>query len=192
MTFPSSLKGTRNWPLIWLQKNSKKDYITSINLYWNSENNFKITEKIAENSLKYNSKLEDKILKISDLNKINGERILLLVKRDFGLEEEKNDETYIEIITKKLFYISYTCNELISFLCGKFFEKGFKFKSIFDFYYIVSSSYNLAIEGFTKINFEIKEKQKELENYLKAKKRKKNKENEDEEAPEVAKQKDWI
>ena len=160
----------------------QRDYITSINLYWNSENNFKLIEKIAENSLRYDNKLEEKILKIDEGNKIDGKRLLLLVQKDFGIVNKDNEsiiETYNEIIMKKLFYISYTCNELIGLLCGELFQKGFKFKSIYNFYYIVSSSYNSAIEGFINIKVEMKEKQRELMKYLK----KKNKEDEDEEAP---------
>ena len=91
---------------------------------------------------------------------------------------------------KKLFYISYTCNELIAILCGEFFQKGFKFKSIYNFYYIVSLSYNSAIEGFAKILDEFKEKQKELKDYMKEKRKNRNKENVDEEAPAVAKTND--
>ena len=160
----------------------QRDYITSINLYWNSENNFKLIEKIAESSLRYDNKLEEKILKINEGNKIDGKRLLLLVQKDFGIVNKDNEsieETYNEIIMKKLFYISYTCNELIGLLCGELFQKGFKFKSIYNFYYIVSSSYNSAIEGFTNIKDEMKEKQRELMKYLK----KKNKEDDDEEAP---------
>ena len=79
----------------------QRDYTTSINLYWNSENNFKIMEKIAEQSLKYNNKLADKILKIDDGNQIEGKRLLYLVKKDFGIEDKNtdnnNEETYSEI-----------------------------------------------------------------------------------------------
>ena len=132
--------------------------------------------------MRYDNKLEEKILKIDEGNKIDGKRLLLLVQKDFGIVNKDNEsiiETYNEIIMKKLFYISYTCNELIGLLCGELFQKGFKFKSIYNFYYIVSSSYNSAIEGFINIKVEMKEKQRELMKYLK----KKNKEDEDEEAP---------
>ena len=135
--------------------------------------------------------LEDKIFTISEDNKIDPERIILLVKRDFGLDNSKRDATDKEKIFQKLFYIFYTCNELISILCGEINHKGFKYKSIYDFYYTVSLSYNNAINGFLKINKEIKDKEKELKNIIKEKKRKekekeKEYENEDLGAPEVA------
>ena len=160
----------------------EKDYINLGKLFWNSEKNYKITDKIEESNLKNDSKLQEKIFDINDQNKIDSERLLLLVKRDFGLDNSKRDATDREKIFQKLFYISYTCNELISNLCGEINHKGFKYKSIYNFYYTVSLSYNNAINGFTKIKLKMKEDEKQLKKYL----REKNKENVDEEAPDVA------
>ena len=108
----------------------------------------------------------------------------MLVKRDFGLDESKRDATNKEKIFQKLFYISYTCNELISDLCGEINHKGFKYKSIFNFYYAVSTAYNNAINGFINIKNEMRDHEKEIKKYIKEK----SKENQDEEAPEVANQ----
>ena len=71
-----------------------------------------------------------------------------------------------EKIFQKLFYISYTCNELISFLCANINQKEVKYTSIYNFYYTVSLSYNDAINGFLSISEDIKKKKKDLKNYL--------------------------
>ena len=105
-----------------------------------------------------------------DKNKINPEKILQLVKRDFDLDDSEEEFSIKEKITLKLFYISYTCNELISMLCGKINEEGFKYKSIYNFYYIVSKIYNNSINGFLNIKKEIettKQDNKLYESFIK-------------------------
>ena len=136
----------------------KRDFINLGRLYWNSEANFKINEKIEENYIKSNTNFEEKIFSFNeqDENEINAERILLLVKRDFGVDDSKREATSHEKIVQKLFYISYTCNELISELCGKINQNGFKYQSICNFYYTISDSYNNAINGFKKIIEDLK------------------------------------
>ena len=101
--------------------------------------------------MKKGSTIEEKLFKMEDENKIDAKRLLVLVKRDFGLDNSKRDATSKEKIFQKLFYISYTCNELISDLCGKINQKDFKYSSIYNFYYIVSLTYNKAIKGFLEI-----------------------------------------
>ena len=101
-----------------------------------------------------------------------------MVKRDFGLDNSKRDATSKEKIFQKLFYISYTCNELISSLCGQINYKEIKYTSIFNFYHIVSLSYNKAIKGFLDIDKEMKKKEKDLKKFL-------GEEDEDDEAPPV-------
>ena len=133
-----------------------KDYINLVKLYWYSNDNFRTNDDIKEKELKENNDLEEKLFKIDDENKIDTERLLILVKRDFGLDSSSRDATSKEKIFQKLFYISYTCNELISDLCGKINQKDFKYSSIYNFYYIVSLSYNKAIKGFLEIIDEIK------------------------------------
>ena len=136
----------------------KRDFINLGRLYWNSEENFKINEKIEENYIKNKNNFEEKIFSFNDQdeNEINAERILILVKRDFGIDESKREATSHEKIVQKLFYISYTCNELISELCGKINQNGFKYQSICNFYYTISDSYNNAIKGFKKIIEDLK------------------------------------
>ena len=133
-----------------------KDYINLVKLYWYSNDNFRTNDDIKEKELKENNDLEEKLFKIDDENNIDTERLLILVKRDFGLDSSSRDATSKEKIFQKLFYISYTCNELISDLCGKINQKDFKYSSIYNFYYIVSLSYNKAIKGFLEIIDEIK------------------------------------
>ena len=65
-----------------------------------------------------------------------------------------------------MFYISYTCNELISLLSSKNKNDEIQYTSIFNFYYNVSLSYNKAIKGFLDINEKIKNKEKELKDYM--------------------------
>ena len=141
----------------------KKDFINLGRLYWNSEENFKINEKIEKDYIKNKTDFEGKIFSFNeeDENEINAERILVLVRRDFGVDDSKREATSHEKIVQKLFYISYTCNELISELCGKINQNGFKYQSICNFYYTISESYNNAINGFMKIIEDIKGEDKD-------------------------------
>ena len=127
-----------------------KDYKRLIRLYWYSKDNFRTNDTIQEDQLKTGSNLEETLFNIED-EKIDVERLLLLIKRDFGLDNSKRDATNKEKIYQKLFYISYTCNELISSLCETIKYKEIKYTSIFHFYYTVSMSYNKAIQGFLGI-----------------------------------------
>ena len=128
------------------------------------------------------NKIVEKIFEKSELDKIDSERILLLVKRDFGLDDSKRVATKEEKIIQKLFYISYICNQLISFLCGEINKKGFKYKSIYNFYYIVSKSYNDAINGFIGIKTIMEKEKKELKEYIESKNGNKNESDEEYEA----------
>ena len=132
-----------------------KDYINLVKLYWYSNDTFRTKDNIKEKELKKDNDLDEKLFKIEDENKIDTERLLILVKRDFGLDNSSRDATNKEKIYQKLFYISYICNELISDLCGKINQKDFKYSSIYNFYYIVSLSFNQAIKGFLEIIKEI-------------------------------------
>ena len=51
----------------------------------------------------------------------------------------------------KNYFIFLIHDELISDLCGKINQKDFKYSSIYNFYYIVSLTYNKAIKGFLEI-----------------------------------------
>jgi len=135
----------------------KKDYVNLGKLYWFSKMNFKIEQDNAEYILKKNNiQLVDKIFNLEEENNaVKPERLLQIVKSDFGLDNSKNDATNKEKLIVKLFYISYVSNVLISSLCGKMNHKGFKFKSVQNFYYTVSKSYNNAINGFLKIKEQI-------------------------------------
>ena len=135
----------------------QKDFLNLGKLFLNPYKNFRIKGKSQKS--KDENILENKIFSFDEKNKISLERILLLVKRDFGLDHSKRMASKEEKIKIKLFYISYTCNQLISHLCGKINSKGFKYQSICNFFYTVSLSYNQAIDGFLKIKEEICENQ---------------------------------
>ena len=143
-----------------------KDFTNLVKLYWYAKDNFRTNDKIEESELKKGSNIEEKLFKIEDENIIDPRRLLLLVKRDFGLDNSKRDATAKEKIFQKLFYISYTCNELISLLCGNSSYKEIKYTSIYNFYYTVSLTYNKAINGFLNISQDIQKKQQDLKNYL--------------------------
>jgi len=141
----------------------KDDYINLGKLYWFSKKNFKIEQDNSENVLKKNdSQIVDKIFNLEEENNdVKQERLFQIVKKDFGLDHSKNDASNKERVIVKLFYISYVSNILISSLCGKINHKGFKFRSIQNFYYTVSKSYNNAINGFLKIKEQIENKEGE-------------------------------
>jgi len=141
----------------------KEDYVNLGKLYWFSKKNFKIEQDNTENILKNNdNKLVDKIFNLEEENNaVKPETLRQIVKNDFGLDNSKNEATNKEKLIIKLFYISYVSNELISSLCGKINQKGFKFRSISNFYYTVSKSYNNAINGFIKIKEQIENKEGE-------------------------------
>ena len=156
----------------------KKDYSALVRLYWYSKNNFRLDDKLETSKLKANSNIENKIFNFEGDNDITAERLLTLIKRDFGLDNSKRDATDKEKIFQKLFYISYICNELISSLCGNINQKGFKYTSIYNFYYTVSLTYNKAIKGFLSIN-------EDMKNKMKLKKKKKTEVDDNEDAPPV-------
>ena len=138
-----------------------KDYINLVKLYWYSKDTFRTNDNIQEDKLKEGNVIEQKLFNFQEEDKIVPERLLLLVKRDFGLDNSKRDATSKEKIFQKLFYISYTCNELISELCGKTGKKDIKYTSIYNLYYQVSLNYNNAIKGFLKIINEMQNKEEE-------------------------------
>ena len=120
--------------------------------------------------MKKKENINEIILNKKDSYIIFSDRLLTLIKKNFGLRDSKIIATSEEKIIVKLFYISYVCNELIGILCGKMNQKNFKYTSIYDFYYTVSKSYNSAINGFLEISKEMMQKEKEFKDYLKYKK----------------------
>jgi len=145
----------------------KEDYVNLGKLYWFSKKNFKIEQDNIEHALKKNDiKLEDKLFNLEEENNaVKPENLFKIVKNDFGLDNSKNDSNNKEKLIVKLFYISYVSNELISSLCGKINHKGFKFRSIQNFYYTASKSYNKAIKGFRKIKEQIENKDDDPDPY---------------------------
>ena len=139
----------------------RQDYLTLVKLYWNSKSTFRLEENFEYLLKSQNTNnMEEKIFGFYNENDINSERLLLLVKRDFGLNNSKDDATDQEIIVLKLFYISYICNELIYSICNNLNKKEIKYTSIFNFYYVVSICYNEAIRGFFEIGEEMEKNEK--------------------------------
>ena len=124
----------------------KKDYTNLGKLFWNSRPNFH-----SENSdeIKEIDRIGESIF--SNIEDISPKRLYQLIERDFGKDNSSRDATNSEKIIIKLFYISYTCNELISSILWKINQEGFSYKSICEFYYNISKSYNKAINVFCKI-----------------------------------------
>ena len=94
------------------------------------------------------------------------------------MDNSKRDATDDEKIFKKLLYISYTCNELISNLCGTINKKGFKYISFYNFYYNVTLSYNKTINDFSLIY-------EDIDNRLKLKNTNKSKGDDNEDSPPI-------
>ena len=142
----------------------KSDFIKLGKLYWNIESNFLITDLIV---FDINTNLEKKIFTIN--YEIDPKRIILSVCEDLKLSEIQSKATNHEKLMLSIFYISYTCDELISSLYNKNNLNGssYKYKSINDFYYKVSLSYNSAINGFLDIKNEMNNKIKELKEFEK-------------------------
>ena len=177
--FGFNSQGTAPLPNNFNLQEFKTDYNNLVKLFWNSKSNYMLD--IENMNLNTENKIEEKVFELTNNNsEIDSERILLLIKRDFGLDNTKRDATSNEKIIQKLFYISYTCNQLISFLCGEINQYGFKYKSIYNFYYTVSKSYNDAINGFIEIQKNLEDNKKKLKEYIQSKKNKKNQENDEE------------
>ena len=150
------------------KNNFIKDYSILFKLFWDSGLNFGVGEGIeaklldlSENRENYNDKIFSEKFNLSTIKTID---ILNYVKKFFGIVEVKEKVNLPANIEKKLilFFISYISNELINILCGNIKRKGFKYKSVCDFYYNVLKSYNEAIKGFDGIKKNILEEKEKL------------------------------
>jgi len=128
----------------------KQDYINLGKFFWNSRPNFHPKDEIEKETIEKTEKLGEDVF--SNIEDISPERLYKLIERDFGKDDSKRDATKSEKIILKLFYISYTCNELISSIMYTINKEGFNYKAICDFYYKISKSYNDAIYGFNEIS----------------------------------------
>lgn len=104
-------------------------------------------------------------------NKIynNIENILDYIKKDLGLIEKEVLLPSNQIIMIKVFYISYICNELINIFWENINKNGFKPKTICEFYFKVSETFNNAINGFDKIRIDMIQEKENLLAYSKLK-----------------------
>ena len=137
----------------------KQDYVNLSKLFWNSRPNFHPKDEKEKKIIEDTEKLGDSIF--SNIEFISPYRIYQLIERDFGKDNSKRDATSNEKIIIKLFYISYTCNELISSIAWTLNQKGFDYATICDFYYKISKSYNDAIFGFKEIITDLENKKEE-------------------------------
>ena len=137
----------------------KQDYINLSKLFWNSRPNFHPKNEKEKKTIEDTEKLGDSIF--SNIEFISPYRIYQLIERDFGKDNSKRDATSNEKIIIKLFYISYTCNELISSIAWTLNQEGFNYETICGFYYKISKSYNDAILGFKNIIEDLKNKKEE-------------------------------
>ena len=155
-----------------------KDYSYLGKLFWNSDLNYRLEENIESDWL-INDNIEDNEKKFKDKlfteeedddELIESDELLNYIKKDFGLYKDEVNLSPKIIMKIKIFYISYICNELIDSICGQLNKKGFKYKSISDFYYNVSFLYNDAINGFNGIREDLRNEKENLENYIELKK----------------------
>ena len=137
----------------------KQDYINLGKFFWNSRPNFHPKDEIEKETIEKIEKLGENVF--SNIEDISPERLYKLIERDFGKDDSKRDATKSEKIILKLFYISYTCNELISSIMYTINKEGFNYEAICQFYYKISKSYNDAIYGFNEINENINKIYKE-------------------------------
>lgn len=91
----------------------------------------------------------------------NENNIKQYVKKIFDLGNSNVNLPKKMKMKMKIFFISFISNKVIDQICGEVKEeKGFKYKSIYDFYYNILTTYNKAIIGLKKIKKKIlKEKE---------------------------------
>ena len=156
-----------------------KDYSSLGKLFWDSNLNYNLKE-IIEDDLLYLDRNERDNIKdsvftedennfIKDENKID--MIINYVKKVFGCgntQEEFSPEIKMKM---KIFFILYISNEIMDLFCRKIKTKGFKYKSICDFYYNVLKSYNNAINGFKELREEIIKEKKDFKIFCESKKK---------------------
>ena len=138
----------------------KKDYINLGKLFWNSRPEHPKDEQ-EKQKMEETEKLGDAVF--SNINEISPFRIYQLIERDFGKDNSKRDATNEEKIILKLFYISYTCNELISSITWTINQKEYNINLICDFYYKIFKSYNEAINGLIEIKKDIERRKEDNE-----------------------------
>ena len=136
----------------------KRDFINLGKLFWNSRPELPKNEN-EKQQIEETEKLGDFVF--SNSKYISALRIYQLIEKDFGKDNSKRDATDEEKLILKLFYISYTCNELISSITWTVNQKGYNIKLLCDFYYNIFTSYNNAINGFIAIKEDIEKRKQD-------------------------------
>ena len=163
----------------------QNDYSTYAKLFWDSSINFEIERNKGNNERKDYNYIETELLdlnvsqnemelkrnelknnifseKLFRKNVITTEKIINYTKKFFGYSKIDEEFTNEFKMIMKIFFISYISNEVIDDICKNSKEKGFKPKSICDFFYNVLKSYNDAIEGFDKLKEEFRKEKNDL------------------------------
>ena len=137
----------------------KRDYTNLGKLFWNSRPE-RPKDEDEKQKLEETEKLGDFVF--ANIDNISPLRVYQLIEKDFGKDDSKRDATNEEKIIIKLFYISYTCNELISSITWTINQKGYNINLLCDFYYKIFKSYNNAINGLLEIKKDIEKRKQEM------------------------------
>ena len=93
---------------------------------------------------------------IFDISSIKYDTVIEYIRKCLGLYKGEVNLSTEQKMKIKIFIIAYVCYKLISENFENIKKKGFEYKTICEFYYNVSISYNKAIEGFNEIKKELK------------------------------------
>ena len=130
--------------------------------------NLDVNENDTEEIKKKSNEIRNEIFSGDDFfnkNKISYDKIIKYVKYVFGCGNANEQyEGELKMIMK-IFFISYISNEIIDYFCIKVNKKGFRYKSICQFYYNVLKSFNDAINGFKEIGKTIIEEKEKLKEF---------------------------
>ena len=93
---------------------------------------------------------------IFDISSIKYDEVINYIKKSLGLFNAEVNLSKEQKMKIKIFMIAYVGYKLISENFDNIKRKGFEYKTICEFYYNVSKSYNKAIEGFNEIEKKFK------------------------------------
>ena len=142
------------------------DFSTLGRFFWDSSFNFEIEKEnnyIDTNLLDININQNDKDGRKKKTEELKNK----IFSEELFFEEGKNENDIKQYVKKifdlgnsnvnlpkkmkmkmKIFFISFISNKVIDQICGEVKEeKGFKYKSIYDFYYNILTTYNKVIIG---------------------------------------------
>ena len=147
-----------------------KNFKTLGELFYNIYDNFNVEQYfenylVIKTDLETKKKHEDVLLlrkkqsikdNIFDISSIKYDTVIEYIRKCLGLYKGEVNLSTEQKMKIKIFIIAYVCYKLISENFENIKKKGFEYKTICEFYYNVSISYNKAIEGFNEIKKELK------------------------------------